>query len=58
MVDVYNIISMVDTNDRDGWWVGKVVVKVGDLYEVYFELTEEYIVFPKWKGNSGPGTGK
>ena len=39
LVEDHAIGSMMDAYDRDRWWTGKVVDKVGVEYLVYFEAT-------------------
>ncbi|VVA90183.1 unnamed protein product [Arabis nemorensis] len=36
----------VDAFDNDGWWIGKITGRRGNLYSVYFETTNEVLEYP------------
>ncbi|KAI3780471.1 hypothetical protein L2E82_10452 [Cichorium intybus] len=42
----FSLLDMVDACDNDGWWVGKIIRKMGSNYLVYFENSREEIVYP------------
>ncbi|KAL8249238.1 hypothetical protein R6Q59_006106 [Mikania micrantha] len=45
----FGLSDMVDASDHDGWWVGKVVKKMGSEYLVRFENPSEKIAYPMSK---------
>nr|GMD54437.1 GATA transcription factor 1-like [Ipomoea batatas] len=45
--DLYYICQKVDAFDNDGWWVGNISRKMGDRYYVYFETTDDEILYHK-----------
>lgn len=38
--------DIIDTNYMNGWWVGKIMQKVGPKYLIYFQYLMEEILFP------------
>ncbi|XP_031099824.1 protein AGENET DOMAIN (AGD)-CONTAINING P1-like [Ipomoea triloba] len=45
--DLYYICQKIDAFDNDGWWVGNISRKMGDRYYVYFETTNDEILYHK-----------
>lgn len=39
----------VDAFDKDGWWVGEVSGRKGELYSVYFATTGEELEYPLYR---------
>ncbi|KAL4576788.1 hypothetical protein LXL04_012887 [Taraxacum kok-saghyz] len=42
----FSLLDMVDAYDNDGWWVGKIVRKMGSNYLVFFKNSREEIDYP------------
>ncbi|KAI3802700.1 hypothetical protein L1987_30841 [Smallanthus sonchifolius] len=38
--------EVVDAYDNDGWWVGKIIRKMGSKYLVYFKSSSEKKAYP------------
>ncbi|KAL3524621.1 hypothetical protein ACH5RR_012993 [Cinchona calisaya] len=41
----FELNDEVDAFDNDGWWVGKIIGRIGSLYNVYFESSGEEIAY-------------
>ncbi|CAA7026435.1 unnamed protein product [Microthlaspi erraticum] len=42
----FGLHDKVDAFDLDGWWVGEITGRRGDLFSVYFATTNEECVYP------------
>ncbi|KFK42954.1 hypothetical protein AALP_AA1G060700 [Arabis alpina] len=43
---MFGLDDKVDAFDNDGWWVGKITGRRGNLYSVYFETTDQVLEYP------------
>lgn len=41
----FDLNDKVDAFDNDGWWAGKIIGRIGSLYNVYFESSGEVIAY-------------
>ncbi|KAL1202116.1 Protein AGENET DOMAIN (AGD)-CONTAINING P1 [Cardamine amara subsp. amara] len=46
---MFGVNEKVDALDKDGWWVGEVTGRKGDLFSVYFATTDEELKYPLYR---------
>ncbi|CAI9089218.1 OLC1v1023751C1 [Oldenlandia corymbosa var. corymbosa] len=41
----YRLYQSVDVFHNDGWWVGRIIGKIGSVYNVFFDSTQEELPY-------------